>query len=56
MTGCWRSLAKKVTAPGQHSAIAATIGSAAFSTATPSGDTFCTITCFTTARSSRVVM
>jgi hypothetical protein len=51
-----RSAAKKVTAPGQAPAMAATIGSAAFSTAMPSGATFCTMTRLTTARSSTVLM
>jgi hypothetical protein len=56
ITGWWRSAAKKVTAPGQCSAIFATIGSAALSTAMPSGATFCTMTRLSTARSSTVVM
>jgi hypothetical protein len=48
--------AKNSTEPGQAPAILTTIGSAALSTAVPWGATFCTITRFTTARSSTVLM
>jgi hypothetical protein len=48
---------KKVTLPGHESAIRATIGSAALSTATPvPGLTFWTMTRLTTDRSSTVLM
>ncbi|MNN37865.1 hypothetical protein D3C81_1518330 [compost metagenome] len=56
IVGSPASCAKNVTVPGQASAMRATIGSAAFSTAMPCGATFWTITLLSTARSSTVLM
>ncbi|CFN64791.1 Uncharacterised protein [Bordetella pertussis] len=56
MTGWLRSSAKYVIEPGQALAISATMGSAALSTAMPSGCTYWTITRLTTARSSTVLI
>ena len=56
MMGWWVSRPKKITSPGQLTAMRATSGSVALSTAVPEVATFCTITRLRTAKSSTVEM